>query len=143
MCFITFWVRDIFCSTTLPLVYVIQEVDSNVRPFMPYLYTMMDSTKEKIAAVYNGNKRKYIPYWKLVDHRWCDIIRVVNGDRKPNLKFCFLGGFPRHFRGRVRVYFIKPNWISIRIRILWQVNPKTRNATQNLYNRFEKAIWLV
>jgi len=57
-----------FCfSTTLPLVYVLREVDSDLRPSMPYLYEMMDNAKEKIVTVCDVNKRKYMPYWKLID----------------------------------------------------------------------------
>ncbi|XP_020274987.1 uncharacterized protein LOC109849556 [Asparagus officinalis] len=67
----SFWGRVMFCFiTTLPLVHVLREVDSDVRPSMPLLYEMMDSAKEKIADACGGIERKYMPYWKLVDKRW-------------------------------------------------------------------------
>ena len=64
----SFWAKVLFCfSTTLPLVYVLQEVDSDVRPSMPFLYDMLDTAKEKIRDACGGSKKKYMPYWNMID----------------------------------------------------------------------------
>ncbi|RVX18236.1 hypothetical protein CK203_006329 [Vitis vinifera] len=45
-----FWPHVAFCiKTTVPLVSVLREVDSEERPAMGYIYELMDSAKEKIA----------------------------------------------------------------------------------------------
>ncbi|RVW72655.1 hypothetical protein CK203_056576 [Vitis vinifera] len=45
-----FWPHVAFCiKTTVPLVSVLREVDSEERPAMGYIYELMDSDKEKIA----------------------------------------------------------------------------------------------
>jgi len=64
----SFWAKVLFCfSTTLSLVYVLREVDPNVRSSMHFLYDMLDNAKEKITDVCGGSKRKYTPYWNLID----------------------------------------------------------------------------
>ena len=48
----SFWPKVLFCfSTTLPLVYVLREVDSDVRPSMPFLYDMLDTAKEEMCEM--------------------------------------------------------------------------------------------
>jgi len=42
-------------------VYVLREVDSDVRSSTPFLYDMLDTAKEKIRDVCGGSKRKYTP----------------------------------------------------------------------------------
>ena len=45
----SFWAKILFCfSTTLSLVYVLREVNSDVRPSISFLYDMLDTAKEKI-----------------------------------------------------------------------------------------------
>ena len=40
----SFWGKVLFCfSTTLSLVYVLREVDSDMGPSMPFLYDMLDT----------------------------------------------------------------------------------------------------
>jgi len=46
-----------FFNTTLPLVYDLWEVDSNVRHSMPHLYGMLDNAKDKIMEASDGNER--------------------------------------------------------------------------------------
>ncbi|KAL6313224.1 hypothetical protein AAG906_018690 [Vitis piasezkii] len=66
-----FWPHIAFCiKTTIPLVSVLREVDSEERPAMGYIYELMDSTKEKIAFNCGGMKRKYGPIWRKIDARW-------------------------------------------------------------------------
>ena len=49
----SFWVKILFCfSTTLSLVYVLREVDSDLRSSMPFLYDILDTAKEKIHGVW-------------------------------------------------------------------------------------------
>ena len=40
-----------------------------MRPFMPFLYDMLDTAKEKIQDVCGGSKREYMPYWNMIDQR--------------------------------------------------------------------------
>ncbi|RVX13588.1 hypothetical protein CK203_010298 [Vitis vinifera] len=56
--------------TTVPLVSVLREVDSEERPAMGYIYELMDSAKEKIAFNCRGMERKYGPIWRKIDARW-------------------------------------------------------------------------
>ncbi|XP_019080698.2 uncharacterized protein LOC109123935 [Vitis vinifera] len=66
-----FWPHVAFCiKTTVPLVSVLREVDSEERPAMSYIYELMDSTKEKIAFNCLGMERKYGPIWRKIDARW-------------------------------------------------------------------------
>ena len=66
--------KILFCfSTTLLLMYVLGEMDSNVRLSMSILYDMFDTEKEKIRDVCGGSKRKYTPYWNLINQRWTGI----------------------------------------------------------------------
>ncbi|WJZ93156.1 hypothetical protein VitviT2T_012116 [Vitis vinifera] len=56
-----FWPHVAFCiKTTVPLVSVLREVDSEERPVMGYIYELMDSAKEKIAFNCRGK----------IDARW-------------------------------------------------------------------------
>ncbi|RVW39168.1 hypothetical protein CK203_078168 [Vitis vinifera] len=57
-------------KTTVPLVSVLREVDSEERPAMGYIYELMDSAKEKIAFNCRGMERKYGPIWRKIDVRW-------------------------------------------------------------------------
>ncbi|RVW74230.1 hypothetical protein CK203_055979 [Vitis vinifera] len=57
-------------KTTVPLVSVLREVDSEERPAMGYIYELMDSAKEKIAFNCGGMERKYGPIWRKIDARW-------------------------------------------------------------------------
>ncbi|RVW82349.1 hypothetical protein CK203_045084 [Vitis vinifera] len=64
-------------KTTVPLVSVLREVDSEERPAMGYIYELMDSVKEKIAFNCGGMERKYGPIWRKygpiwrkIDARW-------------------------------------------------------------------------
>ncbi|RVW81801.1 hypothetical protein CK203_051610 [Vitis vinifera] len=66
-----FWPHVAFCiKTTVPLVSVLREVDSEERPAMGYIYELMDSAKEKIAFNCRGMERKYGPIWRKIDARW-------------------------------------------------------------------------
>ena len=66
-----FWPHVAFCiKTTVPLVSVLREVDSEERPAMGYIYELMDSAKEKIAFNCGGVERKYDPIWRKIDARW-------------------------------------------------------------------------
>ncbi|XP_059598393.1 uncharacterized protein LOC132255016 [Vitis vinifera] len=66
-----FWPHVAFCiKTTVPLVSVLREVDSEERPAMGYNYELMDSAKEKIAFNYRGVERKYGLIWRKIDARW-------------------------------------------------------------------------
>ena len=66
-----FWPHVAFCiKTTVPLVSVLREVDSEERPAMGYIYELMDSAKEKIAFNCGGVERKYGPIWRKIDARW-------------------------------------------------------------------------
>ena len=72
----SFWAKILFCfSTTLPLVYILREVDSDVRPSMPFLYDILDTAKEKIYDVCGGSK-KYMPYWNMIDQRWTGMLHM-------------------------------------------------------------------
>nr|CAN60560.1 hypothetical protein VITISV_035874 [Vitis vinifera] len=57
-------------KTTVPLVSVLREVDSEERPAMGYIYELMDSAKENIAFNCQGVERKYDPIWRKIDARW-------------------------------------------------------------------------
>ena len=60
-----------FCiKTTVPLVSVLREVDSEERLAMGYIYELMDSAKEKISFNCGGVERKYGPIWRKIDVRW-------------------------------------------------------------------------
>ncbi|RVW81720.1 hypothetical protein CK203_049553 [Vitis vinifera] len=60
-----------FCiKTTVPLVSVLREVDSEEKPAMGYIYELIDSAKEKIAFNCWGMERKYGPIWRKIDARW-------------------------------------------------------------------------
>jgi len=48
-------------------VYVLRVADLNVRPSMLFIYDMLDTAKKKIEDVCGGTKRKYMPYWNLID----------------------------------------------------------------------------
>ena len=50
-----------FIKTTVPLVSVLREIDSEERPGMSYIYELMDSAKVKIAFNCGGVGRKYGP----------------------------------------------------------------------------------
>ncbi|XP_059598441.1 uncharacterized protein LOC104881364 [Vitis vinifera] len=66
-----FWPHVAFCiKTTVPLVSVLREVNSEERPAMGYIYELMDSAKEKIAFNCRGMERKYGPIWRKIDVRW-------------------------------------------------------------------------
>ncbi|XP_028089531.1 uncharacterized protein LOC114289897 [Camellia sinensis] len=66
-----FWPNIAFCiKSTIPLVSVLREVDSEERPAMVYIYELMDLAKEKIAFNCGGNVRKYGPIWNKIDARW-------------------------------------------------------------------------
>ena len=66
-----FWPPVAFCiKTTVPLVSVLREVDSEERPAMGYIYELMDSAKEKIVFNCGGVERKYSPIWRKIDARW-------------------------------------------------------------------------
>ncbi|KAI8568658.1 hypothetical protein RHMOL_Rhmol02G0217700 [Rhododendron molle] len=66
-----FWSNVAFCiKTTMPLVVVLREVDSEERPAMGYIYELMDSAKEKIAFNCANNAKKYTPIWNKIDARW-------------------------------------------------------------------------
>ena len=66
-----FWLHVAFCiKTTVPLVSVLREVDSEERPAMGYIYELMDSANEKIAFNCGGVERKYGPIWRKFDARW-------------------------------------------------------------------------
>ena len=57
-----FWGCLLFCViTSVPLVCVLREFDSETRPSMPYLYESLDRVKEKIAKACGGIQRKYMP----------------------------------------------------------------------------------
>ncbi|WKA06353.1 hypothetical protein VitviT2T_024256 [Vitis vinifera] len=66
-----FWPHVAFCiKTTVPLVSVLREVDSEERPAKGYIYELMDSAKEKIEFNCRGMERKYGPIWRKIDARW-------------------------------------------------------------------------
>ncbi|XP_028065080.1 uncharacterized protein LOC114268155 [Camellia sinensis] len=66
-----FWPNVAFCiKSTIPLVSVLREVDSEERLAMGYIYELMDLAKEKIAFNCGGNVRKYRPIWNTIDARW-------------------------------------------------------------------------
>lgn len=66
-----FWSDVAFCvKGVLPLVCVLREVDSEVRPAMGYIYELMDAAKEKIAYSLKKNLRHYQPIWNKIDARW-------------------------------------------------------------------------
>ena len=57
-----FWPHVSFCiKTTIPLISVLREVDSEERLAMGYIYELMDSSKKKIVFNWEGIKRKYGP----------------------------------------------------------------------------------
>ncbi|RVX19940.1 hypothetical protein CK203_004465 [Vitis vinifera] len=56
--------------TTIPLVSVLREADSEERPAMGYIYELMDSAKEKIAFNCGVMERKYGPIWRKIYARW-------------------------------------------------------------------------
>jgi len=59
----SFWAKTLFCFSIIhPLVYVLRELDSDVRPSMHFLYDMLDTAKKKIRDVCGGSKRKYMSY---------------------------------------------------------------------------------
>lgn len=66
-----FWPHVALCvKSTMPLVSVLREVDSEERPAMGFIYELMDSAKEKIALNCNNVKKRYAPIWKKIDERW-------------------------------------------------------------------------
>jgi hypothetical protein len=66
-----FWSDISFCiKGVLPLVCVLREVDSELRPAMGYIYELMDAAKEKIAFNLQRNLRHYQPIWNKIDARW-------------------------------------------------------------------------
>ncbi|XP_062027647.1 uncharacterized protein LOC133743660 isoform X3 [Rosa rugosa] len=66
-----FWSDVAFCvKGVLPLVCVLREVDSELRPAMGYIYELMDAAKEKIAFSLKRNPRHYQPIWNKIDARW-------------------------------------------------------------------------
>ena len=57
-----FWPHVAFCiKTTVPLVSVLREVESEERLAMGYIYELMDSAKEKIAFNCGGRGEKIWP----------------------------------------------------------------------------------
>ncbi|XP_050380051.1 uncharacterized protein LOC126797469 [Argentina anserina] len=66
-----FWSDVAFCvKGVMPLVCVLREVDSEIRPAMGYIYELMDAAKEKIAFGLKKNPRHYQPIWNKIDARW-------------------------------------------------------------------------
>lgn len=66
-----FWEHIKYCiKAVMPLVCVLREVDSEVRPAMGYIYKLMDSAKGKIARSFGNVEAKYISIWKRIDARW-------------------------------------------------------------------------
>ncbi|XP_050387733.1 uncharacterized protein LOC126804020 [Argentina anserina] len=66
-----FWSDVAFCvKGVMPLVCVLREVDSEVRPAMGYIYELIDAAKEKIAFGLKKNPRHYQPIWNKIDARW-------------------------------------------------------------------------
>ena len=41
---------------------------------MFFLYDMLDTVKEKIRDMCGGSKRKYMPYWNMIDQRWTGML---------------------------------------------------------------------
>ena len=57
-----FWLHVAFgIKTTIPLVCVLREIDSEERPVIGYIYELMDSAKENIAFNCGDVERKYSP----------------------------------------------------------------------------------
>ena len=70
-----FWGLLLFCViTSVPLGFVLREVDFETRPSMPYLYESLDRAKEKIAKACGSIQRKYMPSWKFIDKRWIEML---------------------------------------------------------------------
>ena len=87
-----YWPHVAFCiKTTIPLVCVLREVDSEERPTMDYIYELMSSAKEKIAFNCGGVRRKYSPIWRKIDARWTpqlhQPLHVVGYYVNPQLRF--------------------------------------------------------
>ncbi|XP_061988373.1 uncharacterized protein LOC133706829 [Rosa rugosa] len=67
----SFWNHVAYCiKSVLPLVCVLREVDSEVRPAMGFIYELMDAAKEKIAKNLGNVEVKYGPIWRRIDNRW-------------------------------------------------------------------------
>nr|XP_011459711.1 PREDICTED: uncharacterized protein LOC105350056 [Fragaria vesca subsp. vesca] len=66
-----FWNHIAYCiKSVLPLVCVLREVDSEVRPVMGFIFELMDAAKDKIASNLGNVEAKYAPIWKRIDNRW-------------------------------------------------------------------------
>ncbi|XP_050365433.1 uncharacterized protein LOC126783954 [Argentina anserina] len=68
---VSFWNHVAYCiKSVLPLVCVMREVDSEVRPTMEFIYELMDAEKDKIASNLGNVPAKYAAIWKKIDNRW-------------------------------------------------------------------------
>ena len=66
-----FWNHVAYCiKSVMPLVCVLREVDSEVRPAMGFIYELMDAAKDKIASNLENVEAKYLPIWRRIDSRW-------------------------------------------------------------------------
>ena len=54
---------------------MLRQVDSETRPYMPYLYESLEYAKEKIVEACGGIQRKYMPLGKLINKRWTEMLR--------------------------------------------------------------------
>ncbi|XP_061999008.1 uncharacterized protein LOC133716316 [Rosa rugosa] len=67
----SFWNHVAYCiKSVLPLVCVLREVDSEVRPAMEFIYELMDAAKDKIASNLGNVEAKYGLIWRRINNRW-------------------------------------------------------------------------
>ncbi|XP_012846492.1 PREDICTED: uncharacterized protein LOC105966483 [Erythranthe guttata] len=70
------WSNVVTClRATLLLIKVLQLVNSDEQPAMPFLYEEMDCAKEKIQNNFNNVKSRFEPIWKIIAR--CGIINSI------------------------------------------------------------------
>ncbi|PRQ19546.1 putative HAT dimerization domain, ribonuclease H-like domain-containing protein [Rosa chinensis] len=77
----SFWNHVAYCiKSVLPLVCVLREVDSEVRPAMGFIYELTDAAKEKIAKKLGNVEARYGPIWRRIDNRLKCMDRMLDGE---------------------------------------------------------------
>ena len=80
-----------FIKTTVPLVSVLREIDSEERPGMSYIYELMDSVKENIAFNCGAWRENMAQFGEKIDGRWTPqlhrSLHVVGYYLNPQLRY--------------------------------------------------------
>ncbi|KAK9923920.1 hypothetical protein M0R45_032317 [Rubus argutus] len=73
----SFWTgAEIVSKATLPLVRALELIFQAEKPLVGHIYETMDQVKEQIKEELKSKKSQYMPFWKIIDEIWDNILHI-------------------------------------------------------------------